>query len=131
MGSRLSGWTTRTTIRALGEGDDFPDWPATVTLTGNPKWWWRKELRERYEPAGHGSGCDVPTAEAGNTGRLTVGAGGVFLGVGLAAAAAGLGFHFLFNKPKEGPASAPAKARVDVTPLVGTQFGGMSVSGKF
>lgn len=36
---------------ALGEGDDFPDWPATVTLTGNPKWWWRKELRERYERA--------------------------------------------------------------------------------
>ena len=32
---------------ALGEGDDFPDWPATVTITGNPKYWWRKELRQR------------------------------------------------------------------------------------
>ncbi len=92
---------------------------------------WNTAQEQCAPPAGHGSGCDVATAEAGNTGRLTVGAGGVFLGVGLAAAAAGLGFHFLFNKPKEGPASAPAKARVDVTPLVGTQFGGMSVSGKF
>jgi len=32
---------------ALGEGDYFPDWPATVTITGNPKFWWRKELRKR------------------------------------------------------------------------------------
>lgn len=34
---------------ALGEGDDFPDWPDTVTITGNPKYWWRKELRKRYD----------------------------------------------------------------------------------
>ena len=32
---------------ALGMGDDFPDWPDTVTITGNPKFWWRKELRRR------------------------------------------------------------------------------------
>ncbi len=34
---------------ALGEGDDFPDWPDTVTITGNPKYWWRTELRKRYD----------------------------------------------------------------------------------
>ncbi len=34
---------------ALGEVDDFPDWPATVTITGNPKYWWRTELRKRFD----------------------------------------------------------------------------------
>ena len=36
---------------ALGERGTFPDWPAAVTITGNPKYWWRKELRERYAAA--------------------------------------------------------------------------------
>ena len=92
---------------------------------------WNTAQEKCAPPAGHGSGCDLATAEAGNSGRITVGVGGAFLGVGLAAAAAGLGFHFLFNKPKEGAATAPAKARIDVTPLAGSQFGGLSVSGKF
>ena len=32
---------------ALGEGDDFPDSPPTVT--GSPKYWWRTELRRRFD----------------------------------------------------------------------------------
>jgi hypothetical protein len=36
---------------ALGEFDDFPDHPVSVTLTGNPKYWWRKELKQRYQDA--------------------------------------------------------------------------------
>ena len=36
---------------ALGEGDDFPMWPYSVTITGNPKFWWRKELRKRFDAA--------------------------------------------------------------------------------
>ena len=40
--AKLIEWT-------LGEGDDFPDWPETVTIKGNPKFWWRRELRRRYD----------------------------------------------------------------------------------
>ncbi len=36
---------------ALGEGEDFPAWPDTVTITGNPKYWWRTELLRRYDAA--------------------------------------------------------------------------------
>jgi hypothetical protein len=36
---------------ALGEGAAFPDWPVSMTITGNPKFWWRKELRKRYDAA--------------------------------------------------------------------------------
>ena len=36
---------------ALGERERFPDWPDTVTITGNPKYWWRIELRDRYNAA--------------------------------------------------------------------------------
>lgn len=36
---------------ALGEGDGFPDWPESVTIKGNPKYWWRTELRKRYDAA--------------------------------------------------------------------------------
>ena len=36
---------------ALGEGEDFPNWPDTVTITGNPKFWWRKELLRRFDAA--------------------------------------------------------------------------------
>jgi hypothetical protein len=36
---------------ALGEGDDFPIWPETVSIKGNPKFWWRTELRKRYDAA--------------------------------------------------------------------------------
>lgn len=36
---------------ALGEVGEFPDWPETVTIKGNPKYWWRKELRKRYDAA--------------------------------------------------------------------------------
>lgn len=36
---------------ALGEVGEFPDWPESVSITGNPKYWWRKELRARFEAA--------------------------------------------------------------------------------
>ena len=40
---------------ALGEGDSFPDWPESVTIKGNPKYWWRTELRRRFDSAMEGS----------------------------------------------------------------------------
>ena len=76
----------------------------------------------------------------GNAGRITWNMGAAFLGVGLAAAAGGLGFHFVFNKPQAAASSSPEgtpapqgapKARVDVVPVAGPQFGGLVVSGKF
>lgn len=74
----------------------------------------------------------------GNAGRITWNAGAAFLGIGIAAAAGGLGFHFIFNKPQAAastpPKSAvppPAKARLDVVPVVGPQLGGLIVTGKF
>ena len=39
---------------ALGEGDGFPMWPESVTIKGNPKFWWRTELRKRYDAAREG-----------------------------------------------------------------------------
>lgn len=78
------------------------------------------------------------TEEKGNSGRVTWNAGAALLGVGLAAAAGGLGFHFVFNKPQPvatpgDPAAPPAPpaARVDMVPIVGPQFSGLVLSGKF
>jgi hypothetical protein len=34
---------------ALGEEGEFPTWPESVTIKGNPKFWWRKELRAKFE----------------------------------------------------------------------------------
>lgn len=36
---------------ALGEVGEFPDWPESVTITGNPKYWWRAEMRKRLDAA--------------------------------------------------------------------------------
>lgn len=46
-----------TVIRwALGEVEDFPTWPDSVTIKGNPKFWWRTELRKRFDTARAGEG---------------------------------------------------------------------------
>lgn len=36
---------------ALGERDEFPMWPDSVEIKGNPKFWWRTELRRRFNAA--------------------------------------------------------------------------------
>ena len=53
----------RIILWALGEIDDFPDWPSTVTISGNPKYWWRKELRKRYEAALAEQGRTTPAKD--------------------------------------------------------------------
>ena len=79
-----------------------------------------------------GPECTEDVAAAGNSGRATWNAGAALLGIGAAAAAGGLVWHFVFNAPKaDTPAGSPPKARLDVTPVAGPQFGGLVVNGKF
>lgn len=72
-------------------------------------------------------GTNTDAKAQGNTGRTEVGAGGALLGIGLAAAAGGLAWQFLANKPKP----LPARAGVQLTPVLGPQVNGVTLSGSF
>jgi tetratricopeptide (TPR) repeat protein len=72
-------------------------------------------------------GTNTDAKAQGNSGRTEVGAGAALLGIGLAAAAGGLAWQFIANKPKP----LPAKAGVQLTPVLGPQVSGLTLSGTF
>lgn len=75
----------------------------------------------------HDCGTNDEAKTQGNTGRTQVAAGAAVLGVGAAALVGGLVWQFVANKPKP----LPAKASVQLTPVLGPQGSGLTLTGTF